>query len=130
MSMRSFKTTEEYIANYPKNVQVILKRLRIIIKNAAPKAEEAISYGIPTFKLNGNLVHFGAFTKHVGFYPASSGIRVFKKELAAYKTTKGTLQLPFDKPLPAGLISKIVKFRVRENLQKKAAKSLGGARRV
>lgn len=128
--MRSFKTTEEYIANYPKNVQVILKRLRIIIKNAAPKAEEAISYGIPTFKLNGNLVHFGAFTKHVGFYPASSGIRVFKKELAAYKTTKGTLQLPFDKPLPAGLISKIVKFRVRENLQKKAAKSLGGARRV
>ena len=128
--MRSFKTTEEYIANYPKNVQVILKRLRIIIKNAAPKAEEAISYGIPTFKLNGNLVHFGAFTKHVGFYPASSGIRVFKKELAAYKTTKGTLQLPFDKPLPAGLISKIVKFRVRENLQKKAAKSLGWARRV
>lgn len=111
---------DQYINNFPPDVRVILNKLRTTIKKAAPKTDEAISYGIPTFKLNGkNLVHFAGFKKHIGFYPTPSAIEAFKKELSIYKSAKGSVQFPLDKPLPLGLITKIVKFRVSESLEKK-----------
>jgi uncharacterized protein YdhG (YjbR/CyaY superfamily) len=114
-NMKAYKTVEEYIAAYPKTSQTLLKQMRTIIKKAAPKADETISYGIPTFKLGGkNLVHFGAFEKHIGFYPGPAGITAFKKELVGYTTTKGAIQLPLNKKLPLALVSKIVKFRVKQ----------------
>ena len=113
-----FKTIDEYIKAYPEDVQRVLERMRQTIRKAAPKAVEAISYGIPTFKLNGNLVHFAAFKKHIGFYPTSSGIRAFKKDLSPYKWSTGSVQFPKDKPIPYELVKKIVRFRVKENLKK------------
>jgi uncharacterized protein YdhG (YjbR/CyaY superfamily) len=113
-----YYTIDEYIAAFPKEVQKILKGLRKAIKAAAPGAEERISYQIPAFSLKGNLVYFAAFKNHIGFYPTSSGIRAFKKELSIYKGAKGSVQFPMDKPLPLALISKIVKFRVSENVRK------------
>jgi uncharacterized protein YdhG (YjbR/CyaY superfamily) len=110
-----FQSIDEYIKTFPKEVQAILQRLRAVIRAIAPDAGEKISYGIPTFVLNGNLVHFAAYEKHIGFYPTSSGIRMFKKELSPYKTSTGTVQFPIDRPLPLALIKKIVKFRVAEN---------------
>jgi len=92
--------------------------MRETIRKAAPQAEEAISYRIPTFKLNGNLVHFAAFKNHIGFYPTSSGILAFKKELSGYKTSRGTVQFPMDKPMPLDLVRRIVRFRVKESLSK------------
>lgn len=112
------KNIDEYIAGFPQDVQEILEQIRTTIRKAAPDAEETIKYGIPTFLLAGNLVHFGAFKKHVGFYPTPSGIEEFKDELSAYEGAKGSVQFPFDKPMPLGLISKIVKFRAKENRQK------------
>ena len=113
-------TIDEYIAGYPENIQVLLKKFRSTIRKAAPKAQEKIGYGIPTFTLEGgNLVHFAAFKNHIGFYPAPSAIKAFKKELANYEGAKGSIKLPIDKPLPLGLITKIVRFRVKENLDKK-----------
>jgi len=106
-----------YIAGFPQGVRRALNELRAAIRAAAPAAEETFSYGIPTFDLNGHLVHFAAYGNHIGFYPASSGIRAFKKELAAYKTSAGTVQFPLDRPLPLALIAKIVKFRVAENIK-------------
>ena len=114
----AIKTIDEYIAQFPKEVQVLLEKMRTIIHKAAPKAEEAMAYGIPTFKLNGNLVHFGGYKSHIGFYPAPSGIEEFKKELAKYEGSKGTIRFPLDKPLPATLITQVVKFRVAKNLGK------------
>ena len=90
--------------------------MRKTIKAAAPQAEEAMSYGMPTFKLNGNLVHFAGYTNHIGFYPAPSGISAFKKELSKYKQAKGSVQFPIDDPIPFNTVTKIVKFRVKENL--------------
>jgi len=113
--MKKYTDIDTYIANYPNNVQVLLRRIRATIKKAAPKAQEAISYGIPTYKLNGNLVHFGAFKDHVSFFPTSSGTAAFKKEISKYKVSKGTIQFPLDKPLPLDLIKKIVAFRVKES---------------
>ncbi|MBA2421832.1 MAG: DUF1801 domain-containing protein, partial [Chitinophagales bacterium] len=95
---------------------------RVIIRKAAPKAEETINYAMPTFTLNGNLVHFAAYKNHIGFYPTPSGIDAFKKELSLYKGAKGSVQFPIDKPLPWALITKIVKFRVKENLEKAVIK--------
>jgi len=113
------KDIDEYIAAFGGNVQANLVKLRATIKKAAPKAEEKMSYAIPTFFLGGkNLVHFAAFDKHIGFYPTPSGVAAFAKELKLYPTSKGAVQFPLDKPLPLTLISKIVKFRVTENLQK------------
>jgi uncharacterized protein YdhG (YjbR/CyaY superfamily) len=113
---KQFKTVDEYIAAFPKNVQDILEELRRVIRESAPDAEEAINYGIPTFKLNGgNMVHFAAFKSHIGFFPTPTAIVAFKKELSGYKTSKGTIQFPLDKPIPFDLIRKIVKFRVEEN---------------
>ena len=115
-------TIDEYISSFPADVQAILQKVRETIRTSAPQAEEAISYQMPTFKLNGNLVHFAAFKNHIGFYPVPSGIEKFKKELSAYLSGKGSVQFPLDKPIPYDLISKIVKFRVKENLEKAKAK--------
>ena len=115
-------TIDEYIATFPADIQDILQKVRETIKTAAPQATEAISYGMPTFKLAGNLVHFGAFKTHLGFYPIPSGLEQFKEELAQYKGGKGSVQFPYDQPIPYELISKIVEFRVTENMAKAAAK--------
>lgn len=114
----TYKSIDEYISNFPPEVQEILKRLRKVIKESAPDAEEKISYQMPAFALHGNLVYFAAYKNHIGFYPTSSGIDAFKHELLEYKTSKGTVQFPIKKPLPYELISKIVKFRVAENIKK------------
>ncbi len=108
-------STDTYIATFPADVQAILSKLRALIKQCAPDASEAIKYGIPTFVLHGNLVHFAAYAHHIGFYPAPSGIENFKDELADYKFSKGAIQFPLDAPIPYPLIRKIVKFRVKEN---------------
>lgn len=109
---------DEYIAGFPQHIREVLEKMRAIIRKAAPEAEETINYGVPTFTLKGNLVHFGGFKNHIGFYPAPSGIDAFKKELSVYEGAKGSVKFPVDKPLPVNLITKIVKFRVKENLEK------------
>jgi uncharacterized protein YdhG (YjbR/CyaY superfamily) len=114
-------TIDEYIAQCPEEVQPILVKLRAVIKKSAPKAVERISYQLPAFYLNGSLVWFGLHRHHIGFYPRGSGIEAFKEELSAYKGAKGSVQFPLDKPLPFALISKIVKFRVKENLDRAKA---------
>jgi uncharacterized protein YdhG (YjbR/CyaY superfamily) len=119
MSTSKPKTIDQYIAMFPKDVQKILENLRQVIRETAPEAEETINYGIPTFKLNGNLVHFAAFKNHIGFYPNPSGIEAFKKELSPYKQSKGTVQFPLNKPIPFDLVKKIVEFRVKENESRK-----------
>ena len=121
MRMRQrYVTIDEYIRSFPVNIQNILEKMRQTIRKAAPDAVEAISYQMPTFKLNGkNLVHFAAFNNHIGFYPTASGIEAFKKALANYKWSKGAVQFLIDKPVPFDLVEKIVKFRVTENLPKK-----------
>jgi uncharacterized protein YdhG (YjbR/CyaY superfamily) len=116
------RNIDEYIATFPKDVQVKLSEIREVIKKAAPKAEEAIKYGIPTYVLHGNLVHFGGFKSHLGFYPAPQGIAEFKKELSSYKGSKGAIQFPYDQPLPKSLIAKIVKFRIAKTLEKQKQK--------
>jgi uncharacterized protein YdhG (YjbR/CyaY superfamily) len=115
---KSFKNIDGYIAAFPPEMQALLEQVRTTIRNAAPEAEETISYEIPTFKLHGNLVHFAAFKTHIGFYPTPSGIEAFKTALSKYKGAKGSVQYPLDKPLPLDLIAEIVKFRVKENLEK------------
>ncbi len=105
---------DAYIAGFPLEVQTILQRVRETIRKAAPTAEETFKYQLPTYYLNGNLVHFGAFAKHVGFYPDPSGIEAFKDELSGYRMAKGSVQFPLDKPVPYDLIRRIVKFRVAE----------------
>lgn len=114
-----FDSIDEYIATFPKSVQDALQQVRKAIREAAPKAEEAISYNMPAFKLNGNLVWFGAFKNHIGFYPRESAIEEFKEKLAGYKVSKvhGTVKFLLDKPIPLDLIKEIVKFRVEENLR-------------
>ena len=116
------KTIDDYIAACPKNVQDILEKVRATIRKAAPEAEETIDYQMPTFKLKGNLVHFAAHKKHIGFYPTPSGIAKFKDEISAYEWAKGSVQFPLDKPIPYDLISRITEFRVKENLERAAAK--------
>ena len=113
---------DNYIAGFPPEVQKLLEQARATIQKAAPNAHETISYGLPTFKQDGILVHFAAFTNHIGFYALPSGNAAFQEELSAYKTGKGSIQFPFDKPLPLGLITKMVKFRVEENTNKAAIK--------
>lgn len=116
------KTIDEYIAAYPKDIQKKLNDVRDVIRKAAPEAEEAIKYAIPTFVLHGNLVHFAAMTNHLGFYPAPAGIVEFKKELSKYVQGKGSIQFPYDQPLPLRLIKAIVEFRVAQNLEKAESK--------
>ncbi len=116
------KTIDEYIAGFPQDVQEILEKIRRTIRKAAPNAEETIKYQMPTFTLKGNLVYFAAFKKHIGFYPPATGNEKFKNELSVYEGAKGSVKFPLDKPIPYGLISKIVKFRVKENLERAEAK--------
>jgi uncharacterized protein YdhG (YjbR/CyaY superfamily) len=116
------ETIDEYIHAFPADVQAILKRMRSTIRECAPQAEETISYQIPTFRLNGNLVHFAAFKDHIGFFPTSSPREAFKKELSKYRGGKGTIQFPLSEPIPYTLVRKIVKYRVKENLGKKVQK--------
>jgi uncharacterized protein YdhG (YjbR/CyaY superfamily) len=118
-----FISIDEYIATFPPATQTILQELRATIRAAAPQAEEKISYQMPTFALKGNLVHFAAYPNHIGFYPTPSGITAFADELSRYKSAKGSVQFPIDQPLPLELISRIVLFRVAENLEKAAAKA-------
>jgi uncharacterized protein YdhG (YjbR/CyaY superfamily) len=115
-------TIDAYIAQFPQAVQVRLHELRAVVREAAPDATEKISYGMPTFYLDGNLVHFGAFKHHIGFYPVPSGIAAFQAELAPYKQSKGAVQFPHDQPLPLDLVARIVRFRAEENRAKRAKK--------
>ena len=116
-------TIDEYIAGFPQEVQAILHQVRETIREVAPDARETINYGIPTFTLQGgNLVHFAAFKKHIGFYPTPSGIERFKEELSAYEGAKGSVKFPLDQPIPYDLIARIVAFRVEETLAKGNAK--------
>ena len=112
-----FNTIDDYILSFEGQIQLILHRVRETIRKAAPEATEKISYGMPTFYLKGNLVHFAAHTHHLGFYPAPSGLEAFRKEISRYKNSKGAVQFPFDKPVPYELIAEIVRFRVAENLE-------------
>ncbi len=109
---------DDYIANYPPDVQQILQKIRAIIREAAPEAQEKINYGIPTFTLNGNLVHYAGFKNHVGFYPTPSGVEKFKKQLSKYEGAKGSVKFPLDQPIPYELIRKIAEFRVKEQRAK------------
>ena len=118
-----FSSIDEYIAAFPEETQKILEELRAVIKAVVPEAKEKISYQMPTFFLEGNLVHFAAFKNHIGFYPAPRGIEAFKDELVVYKGAKGSVQFPLDQPMPLDLISRIVQYRAAENLQKAAQKS-------
>ncbi|MGA3059954.1 MAG: DUF1801 domain-containing protein [Candidatus Bathyarchaeia archaeon] len=119
MPKKNFETIDEYIATFPKNVQRILQELRQTIIKAAPEADEGISYRIPVFKLNGDLVWFAAFKNHIGFYPRASAIEAFQDKLSTYEISKGTVKFPINKPIPLNLIKEMVRFRVKENLIKK-----------
>lgn len=118
MRRKQFATIDQYKENFPKDVQAILEKVRKTIQKSAPDATETISYGIPTFKLNGNLVHFAAFEKHIGFYPGAEAIRVFEKEIKRFKHAKGSIQFPLEKAMPLLLIQKIVKFRVAKTTRR------------
>jgi uncharacterized protein YdhG (YjbR/CyaY superfamily) len=117
MEKTPINTIDEYISQFPDMIQKILEELRENIKKAAPQAQECINYQMPTFKLHGNLVHFAAYKNHIGFYPTPSGIEKFKKELSVYKGAKGSVQFPIEEALPLSLITRIVEFRVKENLE-------------
>ena len=115
-------TIDEYIADFPEDVQVTMQKMRAAIRKAAPKAEEAIKYQIPTFVLNGNLIHFAGYKNHIALYPGSKPIEEFKDELSGYNTSKGTVQFPLDKRVPLGLIGRITKYCVKRNLERAKAK--------
>jgi uncharacterized protein YdhG (YjbR/CyaY superfamily) len=113
-----FKDIDSYISSFPEETRELLQQLRITIGEAAPEAKETINYGMPTFTLKGNLVHFAAFKNHIGFYPTPSGIDAFRKELSVFEGAKGSVQFPLAKPIPFDLITRIVKFRVKENKER------------
>jgi uncharacterized protein YdhG (YjbR/CyaY superfamily) len=119
----AIKTIDEYIAGFPPEVQVILEKIRLTIRKAAPNASETIKYRMPTFTQKGNLVYFAAFKKHIGFYRVPTGIESFEKELSAYETGRGSVKFPFDKPIPYDLIRRIVKFRVKDNMARAETKA-------
>lgn len=119
----TYESIDHYISTFPPDIQEILEAIRQVIREAAPDAVEKISYQMPTFAQQGNVVHFAAFKNHIGFYPAPSGIDEFEQELAPYKAGKGTIQFPLGKPIPYELITKIVKFRVAENIAKAERKA-------
>jgi len=120
MINKKSENIDGYIAAFPTAVQTQLKQIRSLVRAAAPEAQETIKYGMPTFTLSGNLVFFAAFKNHIGFYALPSGNAAFQKELSVYKTGKGSIQFPIDQPLPADLITRIVKLRIKENLEKAA----------
>jgi len=120
---KNLNSIDEYINNFPADIQLLLNQMRGTIRKAAPDASEKISYQMPTFFLKGNLVHFAALKNHIGFYPTPSAIIAFHKEIKRYISSKGAVQFPLDEPLPLELVTKMVKFRVKENLQKAELKS-------
>ncbi|MFM9945319.1 MAG: iron chaperone [Bacteroidia bacterium] len=122
MNQEKPKDIDSFIATFPKETQKLLQQVRETIQKAAPDAIEKINYGIPTFDLKGNLVHFSGYKNHIGFYPGGGGIKAFEKEISNYKNAKGSVQFPIDQPMPLELISKITKFRVVQNLEKAEAK--------
>jgi len=119
---KKLATIDDYIATYPAEIQALLQKMRSTIQKAAPAAAEAISYGLPTYKQEGNLVHFGGFKSHIGFYPGPDAIEAFKKELAAYPSSKGAIQFPLDKALPLALVKSITQYRVAKNKEAAEAK--------
>jgi uncharacterized protein YdhG (YjbR/CyaY superfamily) len=121
---KKFKTVDEYLSALTPKTRGLFQEMRSTIRNAAPKAEELISYNIPAFKQQGMLVWYAAFKTHIGFYPRVSAIEAFKKELSLYKGAKGSVQFPMDKPLPLSLVSKIVKFRIKENSKRAVVKKV------
>lgn len=123
--MVAAKSIDDYLSAFPEDTVLKLQKLREAIQKAAPAATEAISYAIPTFKLEGNLVHFAGYRNHIGFYPGAAGIEAFEKELSTYNLSKGTVQFPLDKPLPLALVTRIVRYRVKQNLDKAKAKKKG-----
>ncbi len=122
IAVSDFKTIDEYIAGFPEDIQEKLREMRKVIRETAPHASEKISYQMPTFYLNGNLVHFAAFKNHIGFYPAPTGLDAFKDEIARYPHSKGAVQFPLDKPIPFDLVKRIVAFRISENVKKAPVK--------
>jgi uncharacterized protein YdhG (YjbR/CyaY superfamily) len=124
----TIQNVDEYIASQKDEIKVKLEKLRSTIKKAAPDALETISYRMPAYKFHGMLIYFAAHKNHIGIYPVTSGINAFKSEVEAYQTSKGTLQFPHEKPIPFSLISKIVKFRVKENFEKEQFKKLKKAK--
>ena len=116
MNKKVPKDIDDYAARFPEGTRQRLKKMRLAIRRAAPKAKEKISYGIPAFTLNGNLVYFAAYKNHIGFYPGAAAVAAFKRELSVYKGAKGSVQFPLDQPLPLALVARIVKFRVKQNL--------------
>lgn len=120
----TFETIDQYISQYPPEIQDILEKIRGVVKVAAPEATEKISYQMPTFVLHGNIVHFAAYKNHIGLYPAPSGIEAFKQQLSPYKGAKGSIRFPLDEPIPYELIGEIVKYRVAENIEKAANKKV------
>ena len=123
MKMNKVADVDEYIQSFPVEIQAILKKLRVVIQKAAPKSEEVISYNMPAYKQNGALVYFAAYKNHIGFYPTSSPIKVFNDQLENYKTSKGAIQFPLDKPLPIKLITNIVKYKLQDNILKQKFKT-------
>lgn len=119
MAKTDFQSIDEYINMYPEEVQEKLEKIRQTIRNAAPEAREVISYQMPTFRQNGILLHFAAFTKHISFFPTPSAILKFEEQLRPFQTSKGTIKFPNDRPIPYNLITEIVKFRIHENQKKK-----------
>lgn len=120
---KAIKDIKTYFADFPEETQNLLEQMRKTIREAAPQAEETISYGIPTFKLYGNLVHYAAYKNHIGFYPGAGGIAAFAEELSGYKGAKGSVQFPINQPLPLNLVARIVNFRIEQNLKKAEQKS-------
>ena len=116
--MKKYNTVDEYINSFDKDKKALLNQIRSIVKESFDNLEETISYGMPAYKLNGILFYFAAFKDHIGFFPTSAGVTKFKKELVNYKTSKGTIQFPIDKPLPISLIKRIIKFRIKEDSKK------------
>jgi uncharacterized protein YdhG (YjbR/CyaY superfamily) len=116
---KAYSTIDEYITGFPAEIQEKLREIRRVIHETAPEATEKISYQMPTFFLNGNLVHFAAFKNHIGFYPAPTGLDAFKEEISKYPNSKGAVQFPLDRPIPFDLVRRIVEYRREENLKKK-----------
>ena len=117
-----FETVDQYISGFIPSTQTKLRQLRSVIRKTAPQAEECISYNMPTYKMNGPLVYFAGYKNHIGFYPLTTVLKVFKDELTSYKQSKGTVQFPLDKPIPLDLVRRMVSFRIKENQEKAAAK--------
>ena len=123
MEATKYKTVQDYLSAQQAPAKTLLQQMRSTIKEAAPEAEEVISYNMPALKLNGMLVWYAAFKNHIGFYPRPSGLEAFKKEISVYKSTKGAVQFPMDQPLPLALVTKIVKYRVKENKEEAVTKA-------